>query len=98
MTTDENLSDQEVTLEEAVANNIVNGSIARVLFTLAEQTPSDEGVDYKLPYLCLFNGIKDVIDMLYKKHRGSTLAPEVYLSTIYVLKQLQADAEEIFLR
>jgi len=52
--------------------------------------------NFKPAYYSLFNGILDVIENLYEKHRTSTSDSFVFLLTIYDLQLLQYKAEELF--
>ncbi|MCL1807612.1 MAG: hypothetical protein FWG31_07930 [Oscillospiraceae bacterium] len=71
------------TMEEAAAQNALNGLITQTLFMLDQQTGKDQNTNYKPLYYGLFNGISAIIE------KARTLEQAVAM-----LKQLQSEAEE----
>lgn len=72
--------------EGMAADQIVSNRICRALFELDKHTSSDDGADYKPLYTSLYKGITAIIE------NTST-----YDETIAALKQLQREAEELYI-
>ena len=83
---DEQKIDFILPLEETIIQSIVAGIVSQSLFAIEQQTPSDEGIDYKTLYYGLFRGITSIA-------RNTT----TYEQTIAALNQLQSVAEDAYI-
>jgi hypothetical protein len=82
-----NMTEHQLPIEEINGQNILTGIITHMLFTLDNQTPGDEGTDYKPLYCGLFNGITAII------REAAT-----YEQVVAFLKQLQCEAEDAYIK
>ena len=75
----------EYSINDTDPRNIATALISNAILAMENQTPSDEGINYKPLYYGLFNGITDIIR-----------EADTYEEAVNALKQLQCAAEEFF--
>lgn len=76
-----------VTIKEAMAVNLQTYRITKALFMLKENTPADDDINYKSLYYGMFNGITTILEDTH-----------TYEEAITALKQLQAKAEDAYVK